>query len=83
VLPYALKRRNDARVSTNEAYLEPAGARDNLRIIGDALVDSIEFDGRAAVRFGCVRAKGGSQHASEHRDDREKMADRIRGRTAS
>ena len=45
VSPYAMNRRNNARVSTNDAYLEPARGRGNLRIIGDALVDSVEFDG--------------------------------------
>jgi 5-(hydroxymethyl)furfural/furfural oxidase len=65
VSPYAMNRRNDTRVSTNDAYLEPARGRENLRIIGDALVDSIEFDGRAAValrvrtREGWQRIEGG------------------------
>lgn len=65
VSPYAMNRRNDARVSTNDAYLERARDRDNLRIIGDALVDSIEFDGRAAVAIrvrtpeGWQRIEGG------------------------
>ena len=65
VSPYAMNRRNNARVSTNDAYLEPARGRDNLRIIGDALVDSIEFDGRTAVairvrtREGWQRIEGG------------------------
>ena len=65
VSPYAMNRRNNARVSTNDAYLEPARGRDNLRIIGDALVDSIEFDGRTAVairvrtREGWRRIAGG------------------------
>ncbi len=49
VSPYAMNRRNNARVSTNDGYLEPARGRANLRIIGDALVDSVEFDGRRAV----------------------------------
>ncbi|HLX38452.1 MAG TPA: GMC family oxidoreductase N-terminal domain-containing protein, partial [Candidatus Binataceae bacterium] len=65
VSPYAMNRRNNARVSTNDAYLEPARGRENLHIIGDALVDSIEFDGRAAValrvrtREGWQRVEGG------------------------
>jgi 5-(hydroxymethyl)furfural/furfural oxidase len=49
VSPYAMNRRNNARVSTNDAYLEPARARANLTIIGDALVDSVELDGHAAA----------------------------------
>jgi 5-(hydroxymethyl)furfural/furfural oxidase len=65
VSPYAMNRRNNARVSTNDAYLEPARGRANLSIIGDALVDSIEFDGRRAVairgrtREGWQRIAGG------------------------
>jgi choline dehydrogenase len=49
VSPYAMNRRGDARVSTNDGYLEPARARDNLHVAGDALVDSVEFDGTRAV----------------------------------
>lgn len=37
------------RVSVNDAYLEPARARPNLRIVGDTLVDRVLFDGRRAV----------------------------------
>jgi 5-(hydroxymethyl)furfural/furfural oxidase len=49
VSPYAMNRRGRVRISTNDAYLEPARARDNLKIVGDALVDRVEFDGRTAV----------------------------------
>ncbi|MGO9606711.1 MAG: GMC family oxidoreductase [Candidatus Binataceae bacterium] len=49
VSPYAMNRRGDTRISTNDGYLEPARGRDNLTIVGDALVDSIEFDGKRAV----------------------------------
>jgi len=65
VSPYAMNRRNNARVSTNDAYLEPARGRANLHIIGDALVDSVEFDGGRAValrvrtREGWQRIEGG------------------------
>lgn len=37
------------RVSTNDAYLDPARARANLTVRGDALVDRILLDGRRAV----------------------------------
>lgn len=60
VSPYAMNRRAGARVSTNDGYLEPARERANLTIIGDALVDSIEFDGRAAVALR-VRTREGWQ----------------------
>ena len=44
ISPVALTMRDDRRVSTNDAYLEPARARANLEIIGGALVDRVEFD---------------------------------------
>lgn len=44
--PAALNVYNEQRVSTNDAYLEPARSRPNLTIVGDALVDHIELDGR-------------------------------------
>lgn len=49
VSPYAINNRNDIRVSTNDAYLEPARERVNLEIRGDALVDCVIFDGRRAT----------------------------------
>lgn len=49
VSPYAINSRDGARVSTNDAYLEPARERDNLTVVGDALVDRIEFDSRRAT----------------------------------
>ncbi len=53
---YPINSRDGHRISTNEAYLEPARGRGNLTIRGDALVDRIIFDGRTAtslrVRFG-------------------------------
>ena len=48
VSPYAMNSRNGVRISTNEAYLEPARERDNLTIRGDALVDRVLFDGQRA-----------------------------------
>lgn len=47
VLPY--NRTQDNRVSTNDAYLEPARSRDNLKIVGDALVDRVLLDGATAT----------------------------------
>jgi choline dehydrogenase len=37
------------RVSTNDAYLEPARDRANLTIMGDVVVDRVRFDGRRAT----------------------------------
>jgi choline dehydrogenase len=65
VSPYAMNRRADARVSTNDAYLEPARGRANLRIVGDALVDRIELASKRAVavhartRDGWTRVEAG------------------------
>ena len=48
--------RGGHRVTTNDAYLEPARARPNLDIRGEALVDRVLFEGHQAVgvrvRFG-------------------------------
>jgi choline dehydrogenase-like flavoprotein len=65
VSPYAMNRRDDARVSTNDGYLEPARGRTNLHIVGDALIDRVEFAGTRAVavrvrtRDGWTRVEGG------------------------
>ncbi len=52
---YPINSRDGRRISTNEAYLEPARARPNLEIRGNALVDRVILtDGRATgvrVRF--------------------------------
>ncbi len=46
-------QRNGLRVSVAKAYLSPVKHRPNLRIVTDALVDRVTFDGRRAtgVRF--------------------------------
>ena len=60
-----MNRRDDARVSTNDGYLEPARGRANLRIVGDALIDRVELAGNRAValrvrtRDGWTRVEGG------------------------
>jgi choline dehydrogenase-like flavoprotein len=49
VSPAGLTRRDGRRVSTNDAYVEPARRRPNLSVRGDALVDRIVIeDGRAS-----------------------------------
>jgi choline dehydrogenase-like flavoprotein len=66
VSPFGLNARDGARVTTNDAYLEPARVRTNLRVLGDATVDRVLVEaGRAAgvrVRVGNdwidVRAQG-------------------------
>lgn len=61
ISPVALTMRNDVRVSTNDAYLEPARDRPNLEIMGETLVDRIEFAGRRAtgVRLHGANGRGG------------------------
>ena len=45
----ALTLRDGQRVSTNDAYLEPARGRANLGVRGGVLVDRVLFDGRRAI----------------------------------
>jgi Choline dehydrogenase and related flavoproteins len=45
----ALTMRDGKRVSTNDAYVEPARGRANLEVRGEVLVDRILFDGRRAT----------------------------------
>jgi choline dehydrogenase-like flavoprotein len=45
----ALTLRDGRRVSTNDAYLEPARTRPNFDVRGDVLVDRVLLDGRRAV----------------------------------
>ena len=49
VSPYAINSQGGRRVSTNDAYLEPARGRNSLSIMGDALVDRVLFEGTRAV----------------------------------
>ena len=44
VSPVALTMRDDRRVSTNDGYLELARGRENLTIVGGALVGRVEFE---------------------------------------
>jgi choline dehydrogenase len=46
---YPINSRDAQRVTTNDAYLEPARLRPNLTIRGDALVDRVLFQGRRAT----------------------------------
>ena len=49
VAPAGLTRHEGRRVSTNDAYLEPARARSNLEIRGDVLVDRVIVENRRAT----------------------------------
>ena len=46
VATYPINSRNGVRVSTNEAFLEPARGRPNLTIQGEALVERVLLEGR-------------------------------------
>ena len=58
--PYAINSRAGRRVSTNDGYLEPARGRDNLHIVGDAMVAKLTMEGnRPHVSGVQVRVAGG------------------------
>lgn len=59
----ALTLRDGRRVSTNDAYLEPARRRRNLEVRGDVLVDRVVLDGRHAI--GVRTATGEEVHGKE------------------
>lgn len=50
-----MNRTPDNRVSTNDAYLEPARGRPNLIILGDTHVDRVLIDGRRALGVRALR----------------------------
>ena len=56
--PYGINARDGARVTTNDAYLEPARERANLRVLGAALVDKVLVE---AGRATGVRARIGGE----------------------
>jgi 5-(hydroxymethyl)furfural/furfural oxidase len=58
VSPFGVNARDGARVTTNDAYLEPARERANLEILGDATVDRVLIEGGRATG---VRARIGGE----------------------
>jgi choline dehydrogenase-like flavoprotein len=54
VCTYAINNRNGRRVSTNDAYLEPARGRPNLTILGEANVDKVLLDGKKATGVSAI-----------------------------
>ena len=58
---YPINSRDGRRVSTNDAYLEPARDRANLEIIGGALVDRVLIENGRAVGVRVRLAQGGSE----------------------
>ncbi|HTR87596.1 MAG TPA: GMC family oxidoreductase N-terminal domain-containing protein [Reyranella sp.] len=57
--PYAINSRQGLRVSTNDGYLEPARGRANLTIVGNAVVDTLSFEGNRAHANGVTVRLGG------------------------
>ncbi len=49
VCAYAINSRDFRRVSTNDAYLEPARGRPNLTIVGGAVVDKVLIENNRAL----------------------------------
>lgn len=58
VSPYTINSRDGRRVSVNDAYLEPARARANLTIRGNAHVERVLFDGKRAVGVRAITESG-------------------------
>jgi 5-(hydroxymethyl)furfural/furfural oxidase len=58
ISPYGISARDGARVTTNDAYLEPARDRANLRVIGGATVDKVLVERSRAAG---VRARIGGE----------------------
>jgi len=54
VSPYAINSRDDRRVNTNDAYIDPHRGRNNLAILCDTHVDKVLFDGDRAIGVRCV-----------------------------
>jgi len=66
VCTYAINADHGRRVSTNDAYLEPARGRANLVILGETVVDSVLFDGRHAVGVRALGPDGGKEFRARH-----------------
>jgi choline dehydrogenase len=69
VSPYAINSEAGLRISTNDGYLEPARGRDNLHIVGHALVDTIIFEGNRLHASGVRVRIGGEKHATRARHE--------------
>jgi len=67
--PYAINSRNGLRISTNDGYLEPARGRPNLTIVGNAVVDTLSFEGNRAHANGVqVRVNGETRSVRARRE---------------
>lgn len=63
VSPYAINSREGLRISVNDGYLEPARSRANLTIVGNALVDTLSFEGNRAHANGVQVQIGGERRS--------------------
>jgi len=61
VSPYAINSRQGLRISVNDGYLEPARGRSNLTIVGNAMVDTLTFEGNRPHASGVRVRIGGEQ----------------------
>jgi 5-(hydroxymethyl)furfural/furfural oxidase len=61
--PYAINSRNGLRISTNDGYLEPARGRVNLTIVGNAVVDTLSFEGNRPHANGVQVTIGGEKRS--------------------
>ncbi|MFH8446082.1 GMC family oxidoreductase [Streptomyces sp. NPDC018026] len=66
VSPYPVNSRDGRRVSVNDGYLEPVRALKNLAVRGDALVDTVVFEGQRAIG---VRVIIGGRSVVEYADE--------------
>lgn len=58
VSPYPINSRDNRRVNTNDAYLEPMRGDEHLTIRGDALVDRVLFEGNRATGVKVLSSDG-------------------------
>ena len=66
---YPINSRDSRRITTNEAYLEPARGRANLEIRGHALVDRVVIrDGRATGVLVHIEGQGSSEISAREID---------------
>ncbi len=65
--PYAINSTAGLRISTNDAYLEPARGRANLDVAGGALVDAVRLEGNRPHASGVAVRIGGVPHTPHAR----------------
>ncbi|HZB53612.1 MAG TPA: GMC family oxidoreductase N-terminal domain-containing protein, partial [Reyranella sp.] len=61
VSPYAINSRQGLRISVNDGYLEAARDRANLTIVGNAVVDTLSFEGNRPHANGVSVQIGGER----------------------